>query len=349
MLIYHFKLHRNCSCSLGIRFNYYDEELGDEKNRNLEKPSSTVTAKRINDSVDSELKNTNESSVADDKPPGNKVLKLAAGVEEDADPCQVIPVEELQDEKGKGGTSEAPADDKNSSGGKDAKSEDPEGNSDTKEQAGTPEEKNDSKEPERTSEDTSGTKEQTSTSEEKSETKDQVGTTDEVDNENKVGAVSEEVTESVKSETDVAEKPEKVDDNLSDETHESDEKKPESSEEGKDEFKEMAESIKGADINFDGTERRSPQALLRKLSLNSQNDIMEKVVKLRVLKQSLKVRGLTCFQFSVYEKLHHKILSGLRTYEYSKMLNTTEKSLFCFKTPRSKLKKQGEVVHFVFK
>ena len=56
----------------------------------------------------------------------------------------------------------------------------------------------------------------------------------------------------------------------------------------KDEFQEIAESIKEAEVGIDGTEK-SAAALLRKLSLTSQSEIMDKVIKLRVLKQDLKV------------------------------------------------------------
>ena len=62
-----------------------------------------------------------------------------------------------------------------------------------------------------------------------------------------------------------------------------------SEEKPKDEFEEVAESIKEAEIGIDGTEK-SPEVLLRRLSINSKTEIMDKFVKLRVLKQNLKVR-----------------------------------------------------------
>ena len=62
-----------------------------------------------------------------------------------------------------------------------------------------------------------------------------------------------------------------------------------SEEKPKDEFEEVAESIKDAEIGIDGTEK-SPEVLLRRLSINSKTEIMDKFVKLRVLKQNLKVR-----------------------------------------------------------
>ena len=59
-------------------------------------------------------------------------------------------------------------------------------------------------------------------------------------------------------------------------------------EKAKDDFEEVAESIKEAEIAIDGTEK-SPEVLLRRLSINSKTEIMDKFVKLRVLKQILKV------------------------------------------------------------
>ncbi|XP_028413398.1 microtubule-associated protein futsch-like [Dendronephthya gigantea] len=75
--------------------------------------------------------------------------------------------------------------------------------------------------------------------------------------------------------------------NSEDKSETCEEKAETSEEKPKDEFEEVAESIKEAEIGIDGSEK-SAGAILRKLSMNSESEIMDKVVKLRILRQSLK-------------------------------------------------------------
>ena len=274
---------------LGIRFDYYDDDFGDERQTKNVPPPAVVTAKRVNDGAEAGQKEGDKN----DTPAETNVLKLAAGTVEEEDTCQVIPVGELRDYEEHKENPVAPTESNGADEGSQGDAKDksgseeqvgtPEETSGSKGQAGTPGETSDSKEQANTPEQTGDSKEPGATSEVTGDSKGPAATPEvKTDSEEAAGSTSEEKHETKRQVVSDVENVETKDNAVSEQT--------ESDEVEKDDFIKVVESIKQADINIDGTERPSPQAMLRKLSVNSSNEIMDKVVKLRILKQNLKVR-----------------------------------------------------------
>ena len=77
----------------GIRFNYYDDI---EENRKITQEPSA--AQRVNEGLLNGQKGDTKPSTEDQAIADQNVLKIAVGVEEDA--CQVVPVGEIEGDKG---------------------------------------------------------------------------------------------------------------------------------------------------------------------------------------------------------------------------------------------------------
>lgn len=94
-------MFKQCFLFQGIRFNYYDDDDVEESRKvGPEASQATSTAQRVNEGVRNGPADDAKPSTSIDESTGQNVLKIAVGVEEDSEPCQVIPVEEIEIDKG---------------------------------------------------------------------------------------------------------------------------------------------------------------------------------------------------------------------------------------------------------